>query len=449
MHFPGHGGGAGAPRALRRLGRGFLACDLTELPGLDDLHRPREAIAAAQRLAASLFGAEATFFLVNGSTAGLQALMLGLLRAGDRIVLPRHSHRAVVAGLILSGAAPVFVDDEPVPGFGIPAGPSVGAVRAALGTGARAVLLVHPNYYGIAGEISPLAAAARAAAAALWVDEAHGAHLPFAGSLSPALAQGADASVQSLHKMGGALTQASLLHLKDAAGLERVASALRLLQTSSPSYLLLLSLDLARRELALRGRVLFARATARAEAARRALRRVPGITVLEEAHLPPGYRLDPLRLVVNWRGTGLSGYAAAARLRRLRVQVEMADAAHTVAVVGPGTPGEAVRRFVAAVREVARGARGRGEEVALLPPRGPLVMLPREAWLAARERVPLGQAAGRVAAETVAVSPPGTPLLIPGEKITPEGASYLEAACARGWPLTGMAADGTLEVVRE
>lgn len=420
---------------------------------MDDLHRPSGPIAAAQRLAAELYGAGVTFFLVNGSTVGLQALMLGLLRPGDRVLLPRHIHRAVVGGLILAGADPVFVEDEPVAGFGIPAGPATGTVvREIVTSTPRAVLVLHPNYYGIAGEIAPLAEAAHAAGAVLWADEAHGAHLPFHAALPPpALAQGADASVQSLHKLGGALTQASLLHLKDAGTtFLRVASALRLLQTSSPSYLLMLSLDLARRELARRGREMFARAVAGAAEARSALREIPGITVLEECHLPPGRRLDPLKVVVNWRETGLSGYAAAAHLRRLRVQVEMADAVHTVAVVGPGTPQRTIRRFIAGVREVARHAPGRAASVPPpVPPRTRRMMSPRAAWLAEKDAVELVRAAGRVSADVVAISPPGTPVLLPGEEITGDIVAYLLEAGTRGWPLAGLGEDGTVQVVRE
>ncbi|KUK41188.1 MAG: Arginine decarboxylase [Clostridia bacterium 62_21] len=438
---------------MRRLARGLLTRDLTELPGLDDLHRPHGPIAAAQRLAAELFGAAATFFLVNGSTVGLQALLLGLLQPGDRVLLPRHVHRAVVGGLVLAGAEPVFVEDEPVPGFDVPAGPPVARVARELAAAKpKAVLVLHPNYYGITGEIGPLAALVHAAGGVLWADEAHGAHLPFHGSFPPpALKEGADASVQSLHKLGGALTQAALLHLRGTGETyRRVASALRLLQTSSPSYLLLFSLDLVRRELALRGRDMFARAAARAHEARAALRRIPGIDVLELEHLPPGRGLDPLKVVVNWRETGLSGYAAAARLRRLGVQVEMADAANTVAVVGPGTPAAAVRRFVRSVREVARRAPGK-RLTALLPglPRVPRAMAPRDAWLAGRETVPLERAAGRVAAETVAVTPPGTPVLVPGEQITHEVVAYLLEARSRGWPVAGLNEDGAVQVVRE
>mgnify|MGYP000619199865 CR=1 FL=1 len=453
LHFPGHGGGPGAPRTLRHLARGLVACDLTELPGLDDLHRPHGPIAAAQRLAAELYGAGATFFLVNGSTVGLHALLLGMLQPGDRVLLPRHIHRAVIGGLILAGAEPVFVEDELVSGFGIPAGlPLNRVVQGLVASNPRAVLIMHPNYYGITGPIGPLAAAVHAAGGVLWADEAHGAHFPFHGAFPlPALAQGADASVQSLHKMGGAFTQAALLHLQDTGETyRRVASALRLLQTSSPSYLLLLSLDLARRELALRGRDMFARAVARAEEARAALKRIPGIRVLEAGHLPPGRGLDPLKVVVNWRDTGLSGYAAAVRLRRLRVQVEMADAANTVAVVGPGTPAAAVRRLIAGVREVARRAPGGRRAVPLVePPRARRVMSPRDAWLGNREAVPLEGAAGRVAADTVAVSPPGMPVLVPGEEVTHEVVAYLREARNRGWPLTGLEADGTVQVVRE
>ena len=435
FHFPAHGGGRGLPPSLAG---GLARLDLTELPGLDDLHAPSGPIARAQELAAALYGADRTFFLVNGSTVGLQALLLAAAPPGRKVLVLRNTHRAVVGGLILSGADPVYLT-PPVSaawGFCLPPGPD--EVRAVLAAHPEpaAVIWTHPDYHGLAMLTPATAAAIRGEAGRLLlVDEAHGAHLPFHPDMpAPALSLGAAAVVQSAHKLGGALTQASWLHLKGPLPeASRVARALTVLQTSSPSYLLMASLDLARRQLALSGARLVGRAVELAHALRRGLSGLDGLKVLQPV---PG-QADPTKVVVSTGGLGLSGYRAAAMLRReYGLQVEMAGAACLLLVVGLGARAAEVARALRAFRSLVREHRsGRRLPAAApgLPPPAEKVLTPRESWLTPARPVAPEEAAGLIAAETVSVSPPGIPIVFPGEKLTPEVIEYILEIKARGF----------------
>ncbi|MBO8127829.1 MAG: aminotransferase class I/II-fold pyridoxal phosphate-dependent enzyme [Peptococcaceae bacterium] len=452
LHVPAHGQGRALPRALRALGGALVELDLTELPGLDDLHRPAGPIARSQALAAALYGADRSFFLVNGSTVGIQALLLAVLKPGDKILMPRHVHRSIINGLILCGAKPVYLPPVRDNDFGIPLGPKPADVIAALEAhpGVKALLAVHPNYYGVGGLSPEMVAAAHSRGIPVIVDEAHGAHLPFAEDLpEPALACGADACVQSTHKLGGAFTQASLLHLKGSrvpAG--RVQNALSCLQTTSPSYLLMASLDVARRQLALRGPRMVRRALGLAQRARDNLCAFRRVEVLTPEYLPPwvpGY--DGTKLTVSLREAGLSGHQTARLLHReYGVQVEMADAGNIVAVVGIGTASREVWRFVKAVTHLAAKNKANALDLPPEAPVPPQVLTPRQSWLAASRSVPLRDAAGYVAAETVSITPPGTPVLFPGEKIIPEMVEYINEMRRRNIPLH--ASDPSLETLR-
>ncbi len=450
FHFPGHGGGRGLARTLRALAGQLARYDLTELPGLDDLHAPSGPIAQAEALAARLYGADRTFFLVNGSTVGVEAMMTAVLREGDTVILPRNIHRSAVAGLVLTGARPVFVTPPVDPDFGIHLGvrPADLAEVVRRHPGARAFLPVHPNYYGAAGLNEALVQLIREAGITLLVDEAHGAHLPFHPALPrPALAWGADAAVQSMHKMGTGLTQTALLHLRGSRIDQAVVGrALRMLQTSSPSYLLMASLDLARRQMALQGGRLAGRMVDLAGELRRGLEGA-GFPVF---HAPDGQ--DPAKVLVSFRAAGIDGRTASRLLmgRAHRIQAELADQDNLLLVIGPGSRREDVRRLLAAVRRLPRSRRTRGSRPALRPPEVPLVLTPRQAFLAPAESVRLSRAEGRVAAETVTVSPPGIPALIMGEKITAEMIEYILEVRSGGQLLTAHDPTGeTLRVVAE
>lgn len=455
LHVPAHRQGEALPFLVKQLGQEIFKMDLTELPGLDNLHQPVGHIARAQTLAAELYGAKRTFFLVNGTTAGLQALLMALCQPGEKLVVPRDSHRSVLAGLVLSGADPVYLMPSMVAGFGIPEGIKAESAAHVLESddAVRGVLAVYPNYYGVAAGLENLARLVHQAGKPLVIDEAHGSHFPFHPRLPKgALACGADAAVQSMHKMGGSLTQSSLLHLRgDRLNPERVACALALLQTSSPSYLLLLSLDLARHQLAVSGRNLLERSMEMASLVRESLSQIPGLRVLTEEHLSAGHALDLTRITISGAGLGLSGYQLAFLLAEKHgVQVEMADFYNIVVVISIGTTFDDCRRFVRGLKDIARLFAQPEKHLPVFSEPLPLPakqMTPRKAWFSDTRKVPLACCTGFISAEWVAAHPPGIPVIWPGEEFTPEIVEYLQLLKSIGAPVIGPA-DGMLETVR-
>lgn len=459
--------------ALRRHGRGErlsfhtpghkgrpdwnLACDpawdVTELPGLDDLHAPSGPIAEAQELCARLYGADHSFFLVNGSTVGMQALCLAALNPGDEVILPRHVHRSAVAGLVLSGAVPRWIPSRWEESLHVPYGPAPEDLERLIREcpQARAVFLVNPNYQGFCPESGELIAQARAAGMLVLADEAHGSHLGFSDKLpAQALRLGADASVMSFHKTLGSMTGSAVLHLSGPRiDPRRVQSALRLLQTSSPSYILLVSLDLARRRAARHGARLAGRLIGALEEFREKIAAVPGMACpgSSPARCAGLASCDPFKILLVPEAD--SGHSLAAALRRRGVGVEMSAPAYALAVVGLGDTPASLRRLAGAVEAAARELKSAGRpRQALGPsPLGPgdalpeARLTPRDAFQAPRVWVPLREAAGRTAADCVTVSPPGSVVISPGEVIAPETAECLEAALGEGLSVQGVESD--------
>lgn len=452
LHVPGHRQGRSIPKDLMALDvEALFSLDLTELPGLDDLHNPGGAIFRAQELAASLYEADFSFFLVNGTSTGIHALLVAAA-AEKKVLVPRNAHRSVMGGLILAGADPVYLMPELIPEFGLDCGVATATVRAALekNPAATAIMAVSPSYYGITGDLKGTVEAAHRVDMPLLVDEAHGAHLRFHPDLpDDAMSCGADAAVQSTHKLGGSLTQSSVLHLKGPL-IERqgVAAALRLLQTTSPSYLLMVSLDLARRQLALQGKVLLEQALELSRGLRERLSAIDGVDVLTPEYLPSGSRLDPTRVVISVRGLGLSGYQVQQLLAsRYRVYVEMADCANVVAIVSIGAGRADCEGLACAMEDIAARERKTESIPLIAPPKCfNVLMKPREAWFAKARQVPLNEAGGRISAESVAVYPPGIPAVNPGEEITVDIINYLKSVRKMGLSCQGQY-DPTLKTI--
>ena len=455
LHLPAHRQGQALSALWKGLEQDLFKIDLTELPGLDNLNSPSGSIARAQSLAAGLYGAQRTFFLVNGTSVGLQALLMVLCRPGEKIIISRDSHRSVLAGLVLSGADPVYIVSSIMKEFGIPEGPDETQAAGALAAhgAAKGVLTTCPNYYGIAADLKILAEVVHGAGKPLVVDEAHAAHFPFHPSLPEGgLSCGADASVMSMHKMGGSLTQSSLLHLQgEFFDPEDVASALACLQTSSPSYPLLVSLDLARHMLAEKGRELLDGAVQKAGLVRESAGRITGLTVLDDSHLRKGYSLDPTRITISGAGLGLSGFQLSAMLfEKYGVNVEMADFTNIVLVIGVGATEKDCVRLVDGLKEISRERRAAARPLSVppgppaLPPRQ---LTPRQAWFSGKRKVALEQSAGHVCGEWVAVYPPGIPVIYPGEEFTSEIVEYLKWVKASGAPVAGPA-DPELKTVK-
>ncbi|MHB8945021.1 MAG: aminotransferase class I/II-fold pyridoxal phosphate-dependent enzyme [Bacillota bacterium] len=448
LHVPGHKGGRGAAEFLAEaLGQEAARLDLTELPGLDDLHSPTGPIADAEALAAEAFGAAKTFFLVNGSTAGVLAMMLATVRPGEIAYVPRAMHRSLLSALVLTGADPVYLEPRVDEAAGLPLPQRPGDLVAAVRRhpGGPAAFLVDPTYHGLCADLDCLGEEAAAVGVRLCVDEAHGAHFGFAPELPPrALASGkVVAATQSLHKMGAALTQGALLHLaSDGLDPERTRAALAAVQTSSPSYLFMASLDLARRFMATAGPTVFAglARSMRATAAR--LSAVTGLRVFEGPASPRGS--DPLKLTLLLDAPGDARDLARDLAERHGVHAELADERAILFIAGPGTTTGDLERLRLGVEDYLRRApAGRpavgaqddraGRDLAgLLRHLPPRATTPREAFFARSERVSIADALGRVAAEAVVPAPPGIPVVMPGERLDHETIERLNRLARAG-----------------
>lgn len=445
-HTPGHKGKWTDPAWQHLLGPGALAWDVTELAGLDNLHQPEGPIAAAEALTAELYGGDRAFFLVNGASAGLQAVLLSLPGSGQ-VLMPRHVHRAVVSGLILGGREPCWLQPDLIGPWSLPAGPAPDAVRAALASvRPDLAVFIHPTYHGYAADLGVAIAACHEAGVPVLVDAAHGAHLRFHADLPPdPLALGADAVVYSFHKTLGALTGAAVLVVRRGRlDTERIQAALTLVQTSSPSYLLLASLDAARREAAHSAADRLAGLLPALAAVREQWRQA-GVTVAGSEHLPPGYRHDPTKLLFSLADFGLSGAALSAALHERGVDVELAEAAYALALITPADKQEELQQLMRHVQALVTTAGSRASAT-VAPSRTAInraklpvaVMPPAEAYRRPRQLVPLAQAAGRIAATLVSVSPPGIANLVPGERIERTAVAALEQALADGLVVQGI-----------
>jgi arginine/lysine/ornithine decarboxylase len=451
---PGHKHGAGLDHGLRRLlGSQFCAADVW----LNTADYDR-GLGQAEELAAQTWGAERSFFLVNGSSSGNQAFLLATLAPGDEVVVGRDLHQSLLAGLIHTGARPIYVTPRLHPSLHIGLGLAVKDVVAVLDAhpAAKMLMLTSPTYWGVASNLPEMVAAAHARGVPVYVDEAWGPHFGFHPELPPsAMNCGADGAVTSPHKLLTGLSQAALLNVRgpriDPA---RVASAVKLIQTTSPLLPVLASLDACRRQMALGGADLLERTIRLAEGAREELRRLPGIDVLDATRLGlPAEQYDLTRLVIDLQGLGMSGYAAERILReQFAVAPEMSDTAGIVCLVTVGDTPETIERLVRAVaslRDRPRASenstcpRVAGEAIAP----GRQAMTPREAYFARSRVVPLVDAVGEVAAEAVIPYPPGIPILTPGEVMSTVKLDCLREGLAGGMHVRGTA-DPTVKTLR-
>lgn len=480
FHVPGHKGGAGADPALRSvLGERALLLDIPQdIYGVDAGPKPTP-YELAEQLAAEAYGAERCWFLTNGASQGNHALCLALAGPGKRVLIQRNSHASVIDGLVLSGGRPSFVAPEYDPELEMAHGVEPARLEQALvraGHGIEAVFIVSPTYYGMAADVAGCAEVAHRAGVPLIVDCAWGAHFGFHAELPPSpLALGADAMLASTHKIVGSLTGSAMLLVSSSGRVDpgAVARAVRLVRSTSPNALLMASLDAARRQLAVHGELLLGRTLRAAARAREAIAQVPGCAVVGGQFVGrPGIAgWDPLRLVIDVRGTGLTGYLLASALRRdYDIYLELATHTTVVLLLGLGQPVEALERFAHDLGETVR--RIAASSVPASGPAGPetdhtrvaaddhsvltqppvvlgqeTTISPREAFLGASEAVPVDQAVGRISTESIAGYPPGVPTLLPGERVTAEVVAYLRALRAAGARLHG-AADPTFETMR-
>ncbi len=438
-------------------GAQIFGWDLPELPGLDNLQAPTGIIAAAQALAAELFGAKQTWFLVNGATTGLIAAILATCGEGDKIILPRNIHSSAIAGIVHAGAVPIFINPEYNSALDIAHSITPKSVKFALEQhpDAKAVMLVYPTYYGACGDLAAIRSIVHSYDIPLLVDEAHGAHLGFHPELPPAaLTLGADLTVQSTHKLLGSLTQSAMLHVNShRIDRTKVSRSLRLLQTTSPSYLLLASLDAARQQMALQGQELMSKTIELAQIARTKIAQIDRLSVVELDTPTPGYKyLDPTRLTVTVTDLNLTGFAADQILTaKFGVVAELPSLRHLTFIISLGNTRSDIDRLVRAFTELAiNHAESTYLELPSIDPPHKILcemaITPRQADQAGQMNVSIAAAVGKISAESICPYPPGIPVLIPGETITIEALDYLRSIVDLGGEIVGCE-DPALETI--
>lgn len=441
---PGHKRGRGNPELRDFLGEKCVGIDVNSMKPLDNLCHPVSVIKDAEALAAEAFGAANAFFMVNGTTSSVQTMVLSCCKRGDKIILPRNVHRSVINALVLCGAHPVYVNPEVDKRLGISLGMSVTQVEKAINAhpDAVAILVNNPTYYGICSDIRSIARLAHTNGMKVLADEAHGTHFYF-GRRMPvcAMAAGADMAAVSMHKSGGSLTQSSLLLTGPEMNAGYVSQIINLTQTTSGSYLLLSSLDISRRNLALRGKEIFRHVQDLTQYAREEINRIGGYYAYaqELVNNDSIFDFDVTKLSVYTLDIGLAGIEVYDLLRdEYDIQVEFGDLGNILAYVSVGDRMQDIERLVSALAEIRR--RYQRDRTGLmtqeyLPPQ--VEVTPQEAFYAEKMSLPLDQAEGHICSEFVMCYPPGIPILAPGERITRDILDYIAYAKEKGCSMTG------------
>lgn len=465
FYAPGHKQGQGVSEAMIQLmGAKGLRADLPELPELDNLFTPEGAILEAQTLAAQTFGADQTWFLANGSTCGIEAALLATCGPGDRVLLPRNIHQSVISALILSGSIPIFIAPDYDPEWDMAHGVAPDAIATTLNTypDIKAIVIVSPTYYGSCSDVEAIAKLAHAHRMPLIVDEAHGPHFGFHPQLpTSALAAGADVVIQSTHKVLSAMSQASMLHLRHSTRVspQRIRQALQLVQSTSPNYLLLASLDAARHQMAAQGYELMQHTLDLAERARSELSKIPGLRVFDATkhqHRPGILDGDRTRLTVDVRELGLPGFDADDILHtQLGVTCELPTLSHLTFIISLGNTSDDIDRLIqgfqilsaqhACSDSTSRASKTMHYAEANASYELP-VFSPREAFFSPSKQVAIAQAIDQISAELICPYPPGIPLIMPGEVITQESVETLQAISASGGFISGCT-DSTLKTL--
>jgi arginine/lysine/ornithine decarboxylase len=430
-HFdvPGHKK-RNSPEIVSTFGEKVLKMDANSTPELDMLGHPTGVILEAENLLADAYGASSAFMLVNGSTSGVQYMIMTVCKPKDKIIMPRNVHKSAINALIMSGAQPVFVQPETDMNFGIMNGVKYESVRKAIheNPDAKAVFLINPTYFGAASDLKAIVKLAHRHGMAVLVDESHGAHFPFHPDFPQnAMAAGADMATLSLHKTGGSLTQSSVLLLNDRLySRAQVRTVINLFQTTSASYLLMASIDLARRKLALHGKDIFEKLLADVKAAKERISKIPLIDVLSRSYIDGGgvFDYDETKIVVRVNDLGLTGFEVYSILKRdYNIQAELAETYVVLFVASIGDDESTLKKLTDALSDISKRFSGRKPfrvEMRSMMVEPKTVICPREAYYAKKREIMLSDAAGEICGESIMIYPPGIPLAIPGERLTDE-----------------------------
>lgn len=442
---PGHKRGRGNPELVALLGEKCVGMDVNSMKPLDNLCHPVSVIREAEELTAEAFGAAHAFLMVGGTTSAVQAMILSVAKRGEKIILPRNVHRSVMGAMVLCGAVPVYVNPECDSRLGIPLGMKVSEVEKAIlaNPDAKAILVNNPTYYGICSDLRSIVKLAHEHGMLCLADEAHGTHFYFGENMPvSAMAAGADMAAVSMHKSGGSLTQSSVLLCGPAMHEGYVRQIINLTQTTSGSYLLLSSLDISRRNLALRGKEAFAGVVRMAEYARREINNIGGYYAYSRELINGDsiYDFDVTKLAVNTLDIGLAGIEVYDLLRdEYDIQIEFGDLGNLLAYLSIGDRERDVERLVGALSEVRRRF-GKKDKANLMKQEyidPEVAVSPQDAFYADKESLPLRETEGRVCSEFVMCYPPGIPILAPGERITGPILDYIEYAKEKGCSMTG------------
>ncbi|MBR1931631.1 MAG: aminotransferase class I/II-fold pyridoxal phosphate-dependent enzyme [Lachnospiraceae bacterium] len=441
---PGHKRGRGNPELVELLGQQCVSIDVNSMKPLDNLCHPVSVIREAEEMAAEAFGAAYAFLMVGGTTSSVQSMVLATCRRGEKIILPRNVHRSVINALVLNGATPIYVNPDTDHRLGIALGMKVSQVEQAIkeNPDAVAVLVNNPTYYGICSDLKSIVRLAHAHGMKVLADEAHGTHFYFGENMPiSAMAAGADMASVSMHKSGGSLTQSSFLLVGPNMHPGYVRQIINLTQTTSASYLLLASLDVSRRNLALRGKEEFRKVTALAEYAREEINAI-GDYYAFTSELINGdsiYEFDKTKLTVNTLGVGLAGIEVYDILRdEYDIQMELGDIANVLAYISIGDREREIERLVGALSEVRRKYKRDSADLFTQEYIDPKVAVsPQDAFYAEKESLPLMETKGRICSEFVMCYPPGIPILAPGEEITADVLQYIAYAKEKGCSMTG------------
>ena len=441
---PGHKRGRGNPELVQLLGDKCVGLDVNSMKPLDNLCHPVSVIREAEELTADAFGADKAFLMVGGTTSAVQAMILSVCKAGDKIILPRNVHKSAINALVLCGAIPVYVNPETNPTLGISLGMEISQVEKAINDNpdAVAVLVNNPTYYGICSDLKSIVRAAHAKGMKVLADEAHGTHLYFGDNLPiSAMAAGADMAAISMHKSGGSLTQSSILLVNKGVNADYVRQIINLTQTTSASYLLLSSLDISRRNLALRGRESFNRVAQMAEYARNEINSIGGYYAYGRDLVNGSsiFDYDVTKLSIYTLDIGLAGIEVYDLLRdEYDIQIEFGDICNILAYISIGDRIQDIERLVGALADIERLYRK--DKTGLLSgeyisPR--VVVSPQRAFYSEKVSMSLKDTEGKISGELVMCYPPGIPILAPGELITQDIIEYIMYAKEKGCSMQG------------
>lgn len=441
---PGHKRGRGNKELKDFLGETCVGIDVNSMKPLDNLCHPVSVIKEAEQLAAEAFGAAHAFLMVGGTTSAVQTMILSVCKRGDKIILPRNVHRSVINAMVLCGAVPVYVNPDVDQRLGIALGMKVSQVEEAIkeNPDAVAIFVNNPTYYGICSDIRSIVKLAHDNEMYVLADEAHGTHFYFGENLPiDAISAGADMAAVSMHKSGGSLTQSSILLIGKELHEGYVRQIINLTQTTSASYLLLSSLDISRRNLALRGREIFAQVMDLAEYARKEISHIGGYYAYSSDMINHDsiYDFDKTKLSIYTLDIGLAGIEVYDKLRdEYDIQIEFGDMGNILAYLSIGDRRQDIERLASSLAEIKR-LNSRGKE-GLMPYEyisPELAVSPQAAFYADKEQLDIQDTAGRICSEFLMCYPPGIPILAPGEMITDEILDYIIYAKEKGCSITG------------